>query len=566
MANNISGKVVNEIEFKINKKSWDNLTRFQQKITNVKRQLSGLNKSIKVQAVVNSINKVTSATGRASQKMYDAHTRAYEKHVKDRNRIEQQIEYRTQGTQMAFARRMTGATPTQNAQLLTGRSAAFASIATANAALRDGTITLKQYNQQVNHAVQSNMRLARVNSNAAFSFKDMRSELVQLTAAYTAFAAGVNIFQTGKEFDSLQAGMRLFAKDDAGVKDTMSFLRSESERLGTNFEQAAQSFTKFAIVARNKMSKEQTRELFTGLSEYATVMQIDQYRFQRSMMAIQQMMSKGKISSEELRLQLAENLPGSVEIFATAMGMSEAAMFKQMEQGKLLAEDVLPKVAKEYARVARENGALEKAQEKVNSQYQRFLNALTDAKVAFFEGGFGKSMASIFQTLAGVVRSVNWADFGALIGGSLQGITDAINVLTLPLRGLINLFGLMFGENGAKFVGYAAGLALVTTKILSMTRAVMLLVGASRALSVTPIGLGLTALALGGMIAMDKYMIQPAMANPVEKLANSTANRSSQQINVVVRPDGSEFGRAVRANVASYDQEKNVQTVSSIYG
>lgn len=256
----------------------------------------------------------------------------------------------------------------------------------------------------------------------------------------------------------------------------------------------------------------------------------------------------------------------AVEIFATAMGMSEAAMFKQMEQGKLLAEDVLPKVAKEYARVARENGALEKAQEKVNSQYQRFLNALTDAKISFFEGGFGKSMASIFQTLAGVIRSVNWADFGALIGGSLQAITDAINVLTLPLRGLINLFGLMFGENGAKFVGYAAGLALVTTKILSMTRAVMLLVGASRALSVTPIGLGLTALALGGMVAMDKYMIQPAMANPVEKLANSTANRSSQQVNVVVRPDGSEFGRAVRANVASYDQEKNVQTVSSIYG
>ena len=109
MANNISGKVVNEIEFKINKKSWDNLTRFQQKITNVKRQLSGLNKSIKVQAVVNSINKVTSATGRASQKMYDAHTRAYEKHVKDRNRIEQQIEYRTLGTQMAFRRRMIGA-------------------------------------------------------------------------------------------------------------------------------------------------------------------------------------------------------------------------------------------------------------------------------------------------------------------------------------------------------------------------------------------------------------------------------------------------------------------------
>jgi phage tail tape-measure protein len=127
---------------------------------------------------------------------------------------------------------------------------------------------------------------------------------VQATAAYTAFSAGASVFKTGKEFDSLDASMRLFAKDDAGVAKTMAYIRSESERLGTNLQQATEGFTKFSIVARNKMTESQRMEFFSGFSEYATVMQIDQHRFQRSMMAIQQMLSKSKISSEELNSRL----------------------------------------------------------------------------------------------------------------------------------------------------------------------------------------------------------------------------------------------------------------------
>ena len=69
MANNVSGKVVNEMQFKINKKSWDNLTQFQNKITNIKRQLSGLKGSIRVGAVVSEVNKVTNAVARGTGKI-----------------------------------------------------------------------------------------------------------------------------------------------------------------------------------------------------------------------------------------------------------------------------------------------------------------------------------------------------------------------------------------------------------------------------------------------------------------------------------------------------------------
>ena len=61
--------------------------------------------------------------------------------------------------------------------------------------------------------------------------------------------------------------------------------------------------------------------------------------------AIEQMVSKGKVSSEELRQQLGERLPGAVLLASQAMGMSERDFNKLLETGKIMATDMLPKLA-----------------------------------------------------------------------------------------------------------------------------------------------------------------------------------------------------------------------------
>jgi hypothetical protein len=370
MANDISGNVTGKIAFRIDKKSWDNLALFQKKMTSVKRQMSGLKGSIKVNAVVNSINKVTKATEAGYKKInkakgklgssrgdvshlfpdernrsnasttrfadmlrreeaqaIKARTNVHAAEIRDFNNLqrrksdiqsrwdrrrferakrEQHIEYRASGMEHAFKQRFGAKTSGYNNAMSEGSS----KIAKATGEYRRGIITMKQYNQTVTQATQSAIRQGVINKQNATTFRSLRTDLLQATAAYTAFSVGANIFNTGKHFDSLKASMQLFAGDEAGVADTMTYLRGESERLGTNLEAAAENFTKFSIVARNKMSQTQRQDFFSGFSEYATVLQVDQHRFARGMMAIQQMMSKSKVSSEELRLQLAENIPG----------------------------------------------------------------------------------------------------------------------------------------------------------------------------------------------------------------------------------------------------------------
>ena len=74
--------------------------------------------------------------------------------------------------------------------------------------------------------------------------------------------------------------------------------------------------------------------------------------------ALGQMISKGKVQAEELRGQLGERLPGAFQLAAKAMGMTTAALDKFMADGKLTAEELLPKLAKvlkdEYGAAAEE--------------------------------------------------------------------------------------------------------------------------------------------------------------------------------------------------------------------
>jgi hypothetical protein len=137
------------------------------------------------------------------------------------------------------------------------------------------------------------------------------------------------------------------------------------------------------------------------------------------------------------------------------MGISEKEMRKQMEMGAVFATDVLPKVAKEYAKAARENGALEKAQVKVNSQFQRFLNALTDIKIAMFEGGMGKSLADSFQIMAKFLQDnrEGFAALGNTIGSAIKTVVAVLQVALEPIMVVVKAFNAMFGDSGAKILG-----------------------------------------------------------------------------------------------------------------
>lgn len=312
--NSITGSVVGKIRFNIDKPSWQNLEKFQAKLTSIKRQMSSFDKTIKVQAVVQSINKVANATIQAEQKVanarkkiqkQDAHVGMFQQNLKDRKIQQRQAEriaredakFKARGGK--FDEGVEAFRVVKKQQLISTakmRGWDDQKLAAAQGAL-DKSITqwrtgangsIGMFRAQVNTVIRDLQVTDAVARKSALSFRGLRQELVQLTAAYTAFSLAQNVAQTGFEFESLRASARVFAKDDAGVADHMAFIANEAQRLGIDLATATKEFTKFSIATQSSMTKAEQRDLFTGMSEYSRVLGLNKQDYERAFRAVQQ--------------------------------------------------------------------------------------------------------------------------------------------------------------------------------------------------------------------------------------------------------------------------------------
>jgi len=207
------------------------------------------------------------------------------------------------------------------------------------------------------------------------------------TGLKTAFAAiggayVVNeIVKTTAAFEGLNNQLA-FATGSAekGAQD-MEWLRDRAQYLGLDLTTTAQSFAKFSGAARNTSLEGQgVRDIFEGVAEAATTMHLSAEQADGTFTALQQMLSKGKVSAEELNGQLGERLPGALGIASRAMGVTQAELMKMMQSGQLLSEDFLPKFG---AQLRKEFGdASEQAKDSLTANLNRMQNAFTELKLA----------------------------------------------------------------------------------------------------------------------------------------------------------------------------------------
>lgn len=281
-----------------------------------------------------------------------------------------------------------------------------------NKQFSSGAISVGRYRAEV-AALERQFRTAQ---NGAYSLGDslkgIRSTLVGVTAAYGAFNSGASILKQGQFFQGLDATMSMVSDSSEEAGKRVQFVKDQSYRLGLDIEKAAQGYTQMSIAADGVISKSQNDELFKGFAEYSTALQVSPVKFERGITAIQQMMGKGTIMSEELKQQLAEGIPGSMQVFVKAAQkffkddkIGTEQLMDLMKSGKLLAKDILPLVGEEYAKAANKGDALTKALKGNRVAMQRLKLTWVEFQNKLFEGGFGDSMTKIFNDLAHILDS-----------------------------------------------------------------------------------------------------------------------------------------------------------------
>lgn len=227
---------------------------------------------------------------------------------------------------------------------------------------------------------------------------------------------GRELIATQIASDKMRNGLN-FAVGSANAGREMAFITQSAQKLGLELVSAGGQYTKLAAAARGTTLEGQaTRDVFTSIAQASTVMGLSAEQTEGALLAVTQMISKGKVQAEELRGQLGERLPGAFQIAARAMGVTTGELDKMLETGKVMADDFLPKFARQLSQETAPQ--VEAASQSMQASMNRLENAWTSLKRGINEGGAGKALQNEVQGVSNYVQSVSDAMDRARKNGS----------------------------------------------------------------------------------------------------------------------------------------------------
>lgn len=224
-------------------------------------------------------------------------------------------------------------------------------------------------------------------------------------------------FNKALNLDSIRTSLAFTLGSFELADAKMNELRKTANRLGLSYEGLADAYKSFtgAAVASN-FPLEKSDAIFQAVANASSKMRLSTEQTEGAMRALQQMISKGSVQSEELRGQLGERLPGAFAIAARAMKLTEKELSKQLELGNVLAIDLLPKLTDELNKTF--GASTTEKVEGLRGAWERLKNSFVVAvgentRITGFFESIINGINTISETLFKTVNSTGWNEFFA---------------------------------------------------------------------------------------------------------------------------------------------------------
>ena len=153
-------------------------------------------------------------------------------------------------------------------------------------------------------------------------------------------------FNLAIKFDSLSFSLKTITNDMFEVSMSQRFLRDITQSYGVELAATSERWIRFLAAAKQSgVTLKDTEQIFRSVTKASAVLGLTTDDLSSVYLALEQMMSKGKVTTEELRRQLGEKLPGAIGIMAAAVGVGVEQLDSMLKKGEILSADALPKFA-----------------------------------------------------------------------------------------------------------------------------------------------------------------------------------------------------------------------------
>ncbi|URA07219.1 tape measure protein [Xanthomonas phage Seregon] len=373
--------------------------------------------------------------------------------------------------------------------------------------------------EQTTAKTNTQLKLFNDGQRTALSlYQRTRGQVLSLVSAYVGVFGALNLVNSAMdaalERERVMSRLLIANKgNQTAAAEEYDYLRKKADELGAAFGPLSESYSRFAVAARDAgMSTEATRYIFEAFTEAATAMRLSGDETAGAFRALEQIFSKGFIQAEELRGQLGDRMTGAFNLFAKAIGVTTQELNNMLEKGgEVKAEFVL--LAAQTARGIYGPQA-KAASNSLLGDLNRMQNAWGDLKREIIDGGLGDALRRLFVDLTKYLKSDDGKKFAenltkvfvaaADAGGELLKVlaeNDEIiklvaDTVAFLIKNFKALLAIMLAIQGARIAMVFTSLATEILKARAATLALNTALGAGTAASA-----GRAGVALGGLIS-----------------------------------------------------------------
>lgn len=262
-------------------------------------------------------------------------------------------------------------------------------------------------NSFITSAIDTFLKFATVAvAGAIYALDKLLDRLIDVNVTYNSFIATMTMVK-----GSVQS-----------AKDEFKYITDYSNKMGASVEDNAKVYIRLAAALKEvDKSGESARHVFEAVSQAQAVLHLKGYETNGIFLAMEQIISKGKLSLEEIQKQLGNRMPEAMGIAARSMNMTQADFRKAITKGSIEPLEFVLKLANqikiEYGSAAKE------AADMFNGQVMRMKNAIFGLYLSVGQTGAMDGLTKIVQALTNML---NDPDVGRQLGESLNRTFSSI--------------------------------------------------------------------------------------------------------------------------------------------
>lgn len=168
-------------------------------------------------------------------------------------------------------------------------------------------------------------------------------KLKLIGVAIAAWQVGKALTSMIRDVQSLNRTMVVVEGSAEEAVKTWGLMNKTAKQLGISVATLSRNYIALTSAAKgSKLSQKDLQALFVALSKKAAVLALTNDQVARTFRAVSDMASSGVITMQDLRLQLAQAMPGAMQTMAAALDVTVVKLKELVATGQLAAEDVFP--------------------------------------------------------------------------------------------------------------------------------------------------------------------------------------------------------------------------------